>query len=143
MNFKIKHRFNSELLFQVETTSFKLCVETAIIQQTDLSGADLSGADLSGAYLSGADLSGADLHGATLHGAYLSGLRTIATLGQPDGWDAYTYLDTKKSEQRIQVGCRNFSIAEAKTYWKGKEHRREVLAIVHYAESIGQLRSWT
>jgi hypothetical protein len=78
MNFQIKSRFDGSILFELETESFRLCVEAAIkaganLSGAYLSGANLSGANLSGAYLSGANLSGANLSGANLSGAYLSG----------------------------------------------------------------------
>ena len=73
MKFEIKSRFDSSVLFSIETDSWKLTVEAAVKSGADLYGADLSGADLSGADLSGADLSGADLSGADLSGADLSG----------------------------------------------------------------------
>ena len=68
MLFKIKHRFNSSVLFSLETESLKLCVEAAVKD-----GANLHGANLDGAYLGGADLDGANLDGAYLRGAYLRG----------------------------------------------------------------------
>ena len=67
MLYEIKSYFSGRVLFSLETTSLKLCVEAAV-----KSGADLSGADLSGADLRRADLSGADLSGAVLSGAVLS-----------------------------------------------------------------------
>jgi hypothetical protein len=72
MKFEIKNRI-TEVLFSLECGSHKLCVEAAVKQRANLSGAYLSGAYLRGAYLGGAYLSGADLRGAYLSGAYLSG----------------------------------------------------------------------
>ena len=113
-----------------------------------LSGANLSGADLSGAYLSGADLSGAHLGRADLSGAYLSGaylgrakISDLATLGFPNGWGAYTYI-TEAGEQLMQVGCRNFTLAQGRFYWANKQDRREVLAALDYAEAIAKIRKW-
>jgi pentapeptide repeat protein len=60
MKFEIKSRFDSSVLFSVETESLKRALELAVKQ-----GADLRGADLRGADLRGADLRGADLRGAT------------------------------------------------------------------------------
>jgi len=132
----------------------------------NLSGAYLSGADLSGAYLSGANLScanlscanlsGAYLSCANLSGAYLSGAnlscanlsgynlakgQSLALLGTPDDWNAFTYF-TDQGEQRIHVGCRDFNLAEARAHWAGKPARREVLAALDYAEAIGRARDW-
>ena len=118
----------------------------ADLSEADLSGADLRGADLSGAYLRGADLSGADLREAYLSGAYLreadlSEADLAAQLGQPNGWHAWTYV-SKEGEQRVRVGCQDFTIADGRAYWNGKENRREVMAALDYAESIGKLRAW-
>ncbi|MEK6591571.1 MAG: pentapeptide repeat-containing protein [Pseudomonadota bacterium] len=112
-----------------------------------LGGADLRGADLRGADLRGADLGGADLRGAYLGGAYLRGGKLadnnpLAMLGQPDGWDAFTYF-TEKGEQRALVGCHDFTLAEGRAYWAGKENRREVMAALGYAEAISRIRGWT
>lgn len=74
---------------------------------------------------SGADLSGADL---------------AAQLGYPDGWHAFTHCT--QGEQRVRVGCRDYTISEGRNYWSGKDNRREVLAALDYAEAIGKLRGW-
>jgi uncharacterized protein YjbI with pentapeptide repeats len=78
MLFKIKHRFNSSVLFSLETESLKLCVEAAVKDGANLDGAylrgaNLDGANLDGAYLRGANLGGAYLGGANLRGANLDG----------------------------------------------------------------------
>jgi uncharacterized protein YjbI with pentapeptide repeats len=73
MNFQIKHRFDSSILFEFECGSLKVCIEKAISAGAYLRGAYLEGADLRGAYLEGADLEGADLRGAYLRGADLEG----------------------------------------------------------------------
>ena len=72
MLFEIKRRFSGEVVFKLETESFRLCVEAAIKSEADLSRAYLYDADLSGADLSGANLSGACLYDADLSGADLS-----------------------------------------------------------------------
>jgi len=79
MKFKIKNRFSGNVMFSLNTKSFKLCVEVAVETRTDLSEADLSGTDLSGANLSGATLSGTDLFWANLSGADLSGANLSGT----------------------------------------------------------------
>ena len=61
MKFEIKNRWSGELIFSIETTSWKLAVEAAIKSEADLSKADLSKANLSEADLSWADLSKANL----------------------------------------------------------------------------------
>ena len=157
MKFEIKHRFTGAVLFSLECESFKLCVEAAVKARANLAGADLAGADLAGAdltgaylagadlagaYLAGADLTGADLTGAYLAGADLTGADLAAQLGQPNGWNAWTYFDTKLNEQRVQVGCQNKTIAESRAYWADKADRHEVLAALDYAEAIAKLRGW-
>ena len=72
MKFEIKHKITGEILFALETTSLKLCVEAAVKSGANLSRADLSRADLSDANLSRADLSRANLSDANLSRADLS-----------------------------------------------------------------------
>jgi len=72
MIFEIKHRWSGDLLFTIETTSWKLAVEAAIRSKANLSKANLSKADLSEANLSEADLSEANLSEANLSKADLS-----------------------------------------------------------------------
>jgi hypothetical protein len=119
----------------------------------DLTGADLTGADLTGANLTGADLTGADLTGANLfhanlnganlsgaylNGANLNGVKHVVDMGYPNGWRAVAWL----IEDRIQlrVGCRNKSLEEGRSYWAGKDDRREVMAAIDYAEACFRLR---
>ena len=167
---EIKHRFSGVVLFSLECGSLKFCLEVAVksganlrgadLRDADLGGANLRGAnlgganlrgaylrganlgganlgdaDLGGAYLGGADLRGADLGGADLRGAYLA-----ADLGSPNGWPAHAWV--KDNQMRVQVGCRDFTIAEGRKYWAGKDDRREVLAALDYAEAIANLRGW-
>ena len=47
--YQIKSRFSGKILFEMECTSFKVCVEAAISAGTDLTEADLFGANLTGA----------------------------------------------------------------------------------------------
>ena len=62
-SFKIKSRFLSKMLFEIEAKSLKIAVEMAVNKKTYLGGADLEGANLGGADLEGADLRGANLRG--------------------------------------------------------------------------------
>ena len=117
MKFEIKHRFSGALLFSLECESLKLCLEAAVKEKANLCGANLRGADLLGADL-------------------------VAHIGQLNGWFAWTYLDTKLKEPRVQVGCRNFTIAEGREYWADKQDRREVLAALDFAEAIAKIRRW-
>jgi uncharacterized protein YjbI with pentapeptide repeats len=72
MKFEIKNRFTGELIFSIETETWKLAVEAAIKSKANLSKADLSEADLSEANLSKANLSKANLSKADLSKADLS-----------------------------------------------------------------------
>ena len=78
-------------------------------KRADLRDADLSGADLSGANLSGADLRGADLRDADLRGADLcdaTGNKKEVLTFQTNKYTVVICQD------RIQIGCRNFSQSE-------------------------------
>ncbi len=48
---------------------------------------------------------------------------------------------SRKGEQRVRVGCRDYTVTEGREYWAEKDTRREVLAALDYAESIGRLRA--
>jgi len=71
--FQIKHRFSGKIILELETKSFKLCVEKACELKISLGGANLTEANLGGANLEGADLGGANLGRAYLSGANLGG----------------------------------------------------------------------
>jgi hypothetical protein len=80
MKFEIKSWLTGGVLFAAETESMKLCVELAVKQDADLTGAvltraDLTGADLTGAVLTRADLTGAVLTRADLTDAVLTPIR--------------------------------------------------------------------
>jgi hypothetical protein len=111
MQFEIKKRVTGEVLFTAELDA-KLETEHFSVQL---------GAAVKLALKADADLA--------------------ASLGSPDGWNAWTYL-TKDGEQRIQVGCRDVTLAEGRTYWANKSNRREVLAALDYAEAIARIRGW-
>ena len=61
MKFEINNKFSGDVIFSLETKSFKLCVEAAVEAEANLSGANLSGANLAGADLAEANLSVANL----------------------------------------------------------------------------------
>jgi len=110
----------------------------------NLRDANLGGANLRDANLRDADLRDADLRGANLGGAYLGGanLGGAPILGdQPDGWRAHAWLD-KDKVLRVQVGCHAFALAQARAYWAGKEHRREIVAWLDYVERVAEIRGW-
>ena len=105
-----------------------------------LARADLARADLGGANLAGADLGGAYLAGAYLARAYLADANDVIGAGFPNGWHAVGWR--RDGHLRVIVGCRNFTLAEGRAYWKGKDNRREVLAALDYIEAVARLREW-
>ena len=112
----------------------------ADLRDANLRGADLRGANLYGANLYGANLYGANLRDADLRGANLYGALGVFSLGQPNGWFAYAWL--RDGYLSIRVGCQEKRLNEARSYWAGKEHRREVLAAVEYAAQVADIRQW-
>lgn len=115
----------------------------AYLALANFTGACLTGANLVGALLTHANLVGPDLMGAYLVGAdpAHAPIKDIATLGYPDGWNAWTYV-TEARGQRVQIGCHNKTIAEGRQYWAGKANRREVMVALDYAEAIAKIRGW-
>jgi hypothetical protein len=72
MLFNIKSKIDGKILFELETSSFELCIEAAVRTYADLSNANLSNANLSYADLSYANLGYANLGYANLRYANLS-----------------------------------------------------------------------
>ena len=115
VKFEIKSRWDSSVLFSVETESLKLAVELGVKQ-----GAYLRGAYLGGAYLEGANLGGANLGGANLEGA--KGLeRFPIQIGGHKHWLITTH------DGRLQIGC------HIKTFDEWREH----------AEAIGRKEGYS
>ncbi len=76
MKIEIKNRWSGNIIFSIETDTWKLAVEAAIkanadLRYADLRSADLRSADLRSANLRSADLSSADLRSADLRSADL------------------------------------------------------------------------
>ena len=101
---------------------------------------DWRGGDLTGANLIGADLIGADLSRANLIRADLSRTAGAFSLGTPNDWHAHAWL--RDGYLSIRVGCQELRLDEARSYWAGKDNRREVLAAVEYAASVAVIRGW-
>lgn len=80
------------------------------------------------------------LRNADLRSANLRGAAAVIALGIPDSWPAFAYFH--EGAVRVQVGCKNFTLAEGRAYWFGKEDRREVLAALDYAEAVASIRGW-
>ena len=75
MKFEINNRWNGSVIFALETTSLKLCVEAAVKSKTDLRDSNLRDSNLRDSNLSGSNLSGSDLSGSDLRGSNLSGIQ--------------------------------------------------------------------
>ena len=115
MKFEIRSRFDSSVLFSVETTSLKLAVELAINAGANLAGANLERANLEGVYLAGANLEranleGAYLAGAYLAGAYLAGARGLGKFPLQIGGHRHWLLTTP--DGRLRIGCEVHSFEE-------------------------------
>ena len=90
MKFEINSRFDSSVLFSIETESWKLAVEAAF----------KSGANLEGAYLRGANLEGANLKGA-------KGLEKFPIqIGGHKHWLSTTH------DGRLQIGCHVYTFEQ-------------------------------
>ena len=95
VKFDIKHRFTNNLIFSVETESFKVAIETSIKQKINLRYADLRSADLRSADLRSADLRSADLCYANLRYANL----TSANLRYADlRYANFSYADLRSAD---------------------------------------------
>ena len=95
MKFEIKSRFDSSILFSIETDSLKLAVELGIKQ---------------GAYLGGANLRGADLEGADLGGAYLEGAYGLERFTLQIGGHKHWLITTQ--DGKLKIGCHTHTFAE-------------------------------
>jgi len=113
---EIKRRFSGEVIFSVETDSFKSALEVAVRKGVDLRGVDLRGADLRGANFRGVDLRGVNLRGTNLRGVDLQGAKNIM---QINGDIPYVVTLTKKY---VLVGC------EHHTWQEWKEFKEDELA---------------
>jgi len=80
MKFEIKHRWNGEILFEVEAGDFRAALEIAVKKGANLVRANLDGANLYGANLVRANLDGANLDGANLVRANLDGAKGVNPL---------------------------------------------------------------
>ena len=96
--YQIKSRFSGKVLFEMECTSFKVCVEAAISAGAYLTGAYLTGADLTRANLTGANLIGADGKKTTIEKTpiQISGLR----------WHIIIF------DKDMRIGCEYHSLAD-------------------------------
>ena len=135
MQYEIKHRWTGAVLFTAalgaeyeaksDGVTLGAAIKLAFRARADLTGANLAGADLAGAYLAGAFLAGAD---------------AVIDAGTPNSWRAVGWR--RDGTLRVRVGCRDFTVAEGREYWRGKSERREVMAALDYIEAVARLRGW-
>jgi len=153
--FEIKNRFNSSIIFSIETTSIKFAIKKAIESGADLSRADLSRANLSGADLYGADLSEADLYranlsGANLYGANLSGADLYwanlsgADLDFSTGFAFRCSSFNIKAELRLAAQlayhfCR-FDFSECKEAQEAQKALQDLANKFHRVEECGRIK---
>jgi hypothetical protein len=71
MKFEIKNRWSGAVMLTIEGDSFRLALEAAVKNGSDLSGSDLSGSDLRDSDLRGSNLRGSDLRGSDLRDSNL------------------------------------------------------------------------
>ena len=108
MKFQIKHRWSGAVLFELETDSFRLCVEAAVKAGANLAGADLAGAYLARAYLGGADLAGAKLTDLLT----LVGERPVIQIGAIGSRAAMLSAYLTDGGVYVQTGCFFGTLAE-------------------------------
>lgn len=92
------------------------------------------------ANLSGTNLSGADLSRADLSGANLSRNQNVIALGLVGGWTAFGW--ERKGQLCIRIGCREFTYAEARKHWDGRENRVEQQIATAYLRQMALARGW-
>jgi len=144
MKIEIKSRFDSSILFSMETENWKLAVEAAVRSGAYLGGANLGRANLEGAYLGGANLGRANLEGANLGGANLGG----ANLEGAEGFDKFPiqigghkhWLCTT-SDGRLQIGCHVYTLEEWQEHADaiGRKQKYSALDIEIYKLHIGHI----
>ncbi len=120
--------WSGRILFTLETDQLKVCLQAAVEQKKDLTGAYLRGADLTGAYLTGAD-------------GTKRPIRTYQVIG-PIGsrGDYLTYFRMEEGGEIIRTGCWTGDLAEfekrvASVYPKGNEHRTAYDAAIAFLKA--------
>ena len=106
MIFEIKSHIDGKILFSLETSSFKLCIEAAVKSSANLSSADLRSANLSYADLRYANLCYANLCYADLRYADLCS----ADLRSAD----LRYANLKNTKNMVKL----MGVEVGNTYWK-------------------------
>jgi uncharacterized protein YjbI with pentapeptide repeats len=149
MKFEITSRYDSSVLFSVETESLRLALELAARSGADLYGANLSGAylgwanlygaNLSGADLSGADLTGADLYATDLYGTDLSGAKGIEYFPISISGHKHTLKTTQSGELRIGCHINSFDWWEKHAEAVGRQNEYSKLDVEIYKLHIAHI----
>ena len=103
--FEIKHRTTGAVLFSLECSSLKLCVEAAVAAKADLGSADLGYADLGYANLGYANLRSADLGSADLGSGKLIGERPFLSTGPLGSRSDYLLAFITDNGLYVRAGC--------------------------------------
>lgn len=132
MKFEIINRYNGELIFSIETCTFKLAIEAAVKSSVDLSCANLSSADLRSASLSCANLSSANLSSAKTDHRYIS----VSGIGSEKRLTIYDL-----TEDKIFCGCfvgtlEQFKNRVMKTHKEKKQYLSEYIGFINYVKSL-------
>ena len=138
---------DGRVLFECEVSAdiaeglrLKAALEIGVKARADLDGANLTRANLYGANLYGANLERANLERANLGDTKLidGGLRS-------DGYRFWLIHSTEEG-WRIKAGCRNFTLAEARTHWsqprENMQLHAQALLIVDHLLALAKLRGW-
>ena len=130
MQYEIKHRWTGAVLFTAELGAEYEAKSDGVTLGAAIKLAFRARADLADAYLAGAFLARANLAGAV----------DVIDAGTPNGWRAIGWR--RNGVLRVRVGCRDFTVAEGREYWRGESERREVMAALDYIEAVARLRGW-
>jgi hypothetical protein len=132
MKFEIKSRWTGDVLFSIETETWKLAVEAAVKSRANLSGANLSGADLTGANLTRANLTRANLTRASGLGKFpvqIGGHKHwLCTTGDGQlriGCHVYSFEDWQKHADAIGRK-EGYSALDVEIYRKHIQHIKEI-----------------
>ena len=154
MKFEIKHKLTGNIIFSMETKTFRLCIEAAIktsanlsyanLRSADLRYADLRSVDLSYANLSYANLSSVDLRYADISYADLryANLRSVdlsyANLSSANLSSAnLRYADLRSADLRsADLRCANLSYA----YLRSADLRCANLSYANLSYADGMLK---
>lgn len=122
MKFEIKHRLSGELLFSIETDTWKLAIEAAIKAKADLRSADLSWADLRSA----------NLRSAKTDHRFIS----ISGIGSQKRMTIYDLTDDKIFCGCFIVTLKEFEKSVNKTHAGNKQYLAEYMGFIKYVRGL-------